>query len=276
MASWSLKRPPRRKAAFPSLRLRVNYCSPYNMSEPTHAVEQAATRGGLPVSPSLGPTLESAHLGSHPPLMDRRVAIISVLSVLLAGAAAVIARVLVTLIAFITNLSFYGRFSTQAVRAGRSSIGAFLRSLCRSSGLRLIVGFMGAIRISRDPRSWDSRGDGTGADAPEPHSTAADVSQATLSSHCHRNRRPVRGGRTNHRNRRARSDRSSASCLRRRPRSGRHCSRRELRPEWRRHSEVRCRRRCWQLSCCWIRDSAAIVRAGGTGEHDGGGIAVPV
>src|SRR6476646_3122586 len=82
------------------------------MTDPTHAVEQAATRGGLPVSPSLGPTLETEHLGTHPPLMDHRVLTISVLSVLLAGAAACIAWTLVTLIAFITNLSFYGRFST--------------------------------------------------------------------------------------------------------------------------------------------------------------------
>ena len=82
------------------------------MTDPTHAVEQAATRGGLPVSPSLGPTLETEHMGTHPPLVDRRVLLVSALSVLLACAAACIAWVLVTLIGFITTLSFYGRFST--------------------------------------------------------------------------------------------------------------------------------------------------------------------
>jgi H+/Cl- antiporter ClcA/CBS domain-containing protein len=82
------------------------------MNEPTHAVEKAATRGGLPVSPSLGPTLESEHMGTHAPLVDQRVLIVSVLSVLLAFAAAFIAWVLVTLINLITNLSFHGRLST--------------------------------------------------------------------------------------------------------------------------------------------------------------------
>src|SRR5438045_3115380 len=85
------------------------------MTEPTHAVEHAATRGGLPVSPSLGPTLETEHMGTHPPLVDQRVLIVSALSVLLAAAAAFIAWLLVTLIALITNLSFYGRVSIASV-----------------------------------------------------------------------------------------------------------------------------------------------------------------
>ncbi|HEY8751847.1 MAG TPA: chloride channel protein [Tepidisphaeraceae bacterium] len=110
------------------------------MNPPTHAVEQAATRGGLPVSPSLGPTLESAHLKPHPPLVDSRVVIISGLSILLAFAAAVIAWLLVSLISLITNISFYARFSTQAAAPTLEHWGAWVIVVPVIGGL--IVGFM--------------------------------------------------------------------------------------------------------------------------------------
>src|SRR5262249_19192820 len=78
-------------------------------------VEDASTTPGLPVSPSLGPTLEQARL--HTPaeagaaLVDRRVVLISALAILVAFAAAVIAQILMHLIWLITNISFHGRFS---------------------------------------------------------------------------------------------------------------------------------------------------------------------
>jgi CIC family chloride channel protein len=122
------------------MRPAVNYCSPYNMNPPTHAIEQAATRGGLPVSPSLGPTLEYANLQPHPPLVDSRVALISTLCVLLACVVAFIAWFLVVLISFITNLSFYGRFSTQTAAPTIDYWGAWVIVVPVIGAL--IVGFM--------------------------------------------------------------------------------------------------------------------------------------
>ena len=110
------------------------------MSEPTHAVEKAATRGGLPVSPSLGPTLESEHMGTHAPLVDQRVLIVSLLSVVLASAAAFIAWVLVTLINLITNLSFYNRLSTAHVDPTTAHWGIF--TIVVPVVGAVIVGFM--------------------------------------------------------------------------------------------------------------------------------------
>jgi len=110
------------------------------MSEPTHAVEKAATRGGLPVSPSLGPTLESEHMGTHAPLVDQRVLFVSLLSVVLASAAAFIAWVLVTLINLITNLSFYNRLSTAHVDPTTAHWGIF--TIVVPVVGAVIVGFM--------------------------------------------------------------------------------------------------------------------------------------
>ena len=81
------------------------------MDETGTTIEDAASRGGLPVSPSMGPVLRGERLAAHPPLVDRRVVLICVLSVLLALAAAAIAEGLLRLIYLITNLSFHGRLS---------------------------------------------------------------------------------------------------------------------------------------------------------------------
>jgi H+/Cl- antiporter ClcA/CBS domain-containing protein len=76
-----------------------------------HPVESASTTEALPISPSLGPTLAAAHLPIEVNLVDRRVVHISLLSILLGLAAAVIAKVLMSLIAVITNLVFFGKLS---------------------------------------------------------------------------------------------------------------------------------------------------------------------
>src|SRR5690349_13973650 len=75
-----------------------------------HEVERASTTDGLPVSMSLGPTLEAEAVPAQPSLVDGRVVFLCVVSIGLALAAAVVARGLTHLIGFITNLSFYGRF----------------------------------------------------------------------------------------------------------------------------------------------------------------------
>ena len=83
------------------------------MSDPTHQVEQAATRGGLPVSPSMGPAVQRAGVPGNPPLVDRQVLMMSVLSVMLALFAACVAEGLLRLIYLITNLCYHHAASVQ-------------------------------------------------------------------------------------------------------------------------------------------------------------------
>jgi H+/Cl- antiporter ClcA/CBS domain-containing protein len=71
-----------------------------------------ATTDALPIAPSLAPTLEAAHLPPRSTLVDRRVVFICGLSILLALAAGGIAQLLTRIIGLVTNLAFYGRFST--------------------------------------------------------------------------------------------------------------------------------------------------------------------
>src|SRR5665213_3406546 len=74
-------------------------------------VEGSSTTQGLPLSPSMGPALAMAEIPSTPLLVDRRVALISVLAFLIACAATAVAQILMWLIALITNLAFFGKAS---------------------------------------------------------------------------------------------------------------------------------------------------------------------
>ncbi len=85
------------------------------MTEPMHHVEKASTTAGLPVSPSMGLALEQAAVPAQPTLVDRRVVMISGLSILLAVVAAVVARLLIHLIALVTNIAFYQRWTFEVV-----------------------------------------------------------------------------------------------------------------------------------------------------------------
>ena len=92
---------------------------------------------GLPVAPSLGPALAREHIDAHQTLLDRRSMVICALAVLLALAAAVIAQVLTALIALITNISFYGRFSLVPHGPADNHLGLFV----------IVVPVLGAIII---------------------------------------------------------------------------------------------------------------------------------
>jgi len=59
----------------------------------------------------MGPALAMAQIPSTPLLVDRRVALISVLAFLIACAATAVAQILMWLIALITNLAFFGKAS---------------------------------------------------------------------------------------------------------------------------------------------------------------------
>ena len=110
------------------------------MSEEGKPIEQATTRGGLPVSPSMGPVLKQERLAAHSPLVDRRVAFISLLSVLLALGAALIAEGLLRLIWLITNLSFYGRSIAVPVDPSIVRLGLWVIVVPAIGGI--LVGFM--------------------------------------------------------------------------------------------------------------------------------------
>ncbi len=74
-------------------------------------IERASTTEGLPVSPSLGPTLQQASLRAPVEVAEvgSRVVGISAVSIALAVVAACVAQMLMRLIWLITNISFHGR-----------------------------------------------------------------------------------------------------------------------------------------------------------------------
>src|SRR3954469_14085660 len=84
---------------------------------PEHEIERASTTDGLPISPSLGPTLEAAAVPAQASLVDARVVLLSAVSIAVAIAAAFVAQILVRLIALVTNISFFGKFSTSVAHA---------------------------------------------------------------------------------------------------------------------------------------------------------------
>jgi CIC family chloride channel protein len=71
-----------------------------------------STTPGLPIAPSLGPVLDEAHVHTHRPLIDRRVCFVSLISIGLAVVATFVAQILTRLIGLVTNISFYGKIST--------------------------------------------------------------------------------------------------------------------------------------------------------------------
>src|SRR4051794_41060550 len=105
-----------------------------------HDVERASTTDGLPISPSLGPALELAHVPPQASLVDARVVLICGLAIVLAGCAAVVAQVLQRLIGLITNLSFFGRLSWEMTAPSPARLGLFVIVVPVIGGI--IVGLM--------------------------------------------------------------------------------------------------------------------------------------
>jgi H+/Cl- antiporter ClcA len=91
-----------------------------------HVVERASTTEGLPVAPSMGPGLATVPVGRQAAAIDARVVVICGLAVAVALAAAGVAQGLTRLIGLITNLAFYGRFSTDFVSPAGNHLGAWV------------------------------------------------------------------------------------------------------------------------------------------------------
>ncbi len=84
------------------------------------------TTEGLPVAPSLGPALLETRVPRQQSLVDGRVVYLCALSVLLAVAAGGVAQILTRLIALVTNLSFYGRFTAASISPAGHQLGAWV------------------------------------------------------------------------------------------------------------------------------------------------------
>src|SRR6476660_2342235 len=93
---------------------------------PARQVERSSTTEGLPVAPSMGPAMEVAEMAGQAALVDRRAVVIAAVCIVLAAAAALVAQGLVRLIAFITNLSFYGRASFKPVNPWEHHLGLWV------------------------------------------------------------------------------------------------------------------------------------------------------
>ena len=100
----------------------------------------ASTTGGLPVAPSMGPALDAAHVPHERAENHRRIVFISGLAILVAFGAGFVAVILMRLIGLITNLSFYGRFSTEFSSPADNHLGLWVILVPVVGGV--IVGIM--------------------------------------------------------------------------------------------------------------------------------------
>jgi CIC family chloride channel protein len=80
---------------------------------------------GLPVAPSLAPTLATVDAPPEYSPVDQRVVIISAMAVLVGIGAALLANVLTRLIGLITNVAYYGRVSTAFSAPSTERLGAW-------------------------------------------------------------------------------------------------------------------------------------------------------
>jgi CIC family chloride channel protein len=95
---------------------------------------------GIPISISLLPTLEAENIPQHFPVHKKRLFIVSLLSVLIAVCISFIAKFLIYLINFITNISFYGNWSLAHSTPANNSLGLFVIAIPAIGGI--IVGLM--------------------------------------------------------------------------------------------------------------------------------------
>jgi chloride channel protein, CIC family len=105
-----------------------------------HPVEASSTTNGLPIAPSMGPSLAAAHVQSHATAVGSRTLWICLLSILIAAAAAGVARVLIGLINLCTNLSFYGTVSAHNSSPAGNHLGLWVIVIPPIGGV--IVGLM--------------------------------------------------------------------------------------------------------------------------------------
>ena len=113
-------------------------------------IEKSSTTPGLPLTLSFGALIEGAQIERHHRALDRRSLWICVLCMALAVVVAPVARGLIALIGIITNLAFYGTFSTELTSPANSPlhygiivvpvVGSFVVGLMARYGSKAIRG----------------------------------------------------------------------------------------------------------------------------------------
>lgn len=95
---------------------------------------------GIPIAPSLDPTLEAEQFEQRKRFDKKRLLLISFVSVIVAALVSVFAKLLIYLIDLITNVAFYGNFSIEAVSPSDNHLGLFVIIIPAIGGV--IVGLM--------------------------------------------------------------------------------------------------------------------------------------
>ncbi|MEO8765340.1 MAG: chloride channel protein [Ginsengibacter sp.] len=83
-------------------------------------------KNGIPISISLNPTLEAENIRPQITRNKGRLVMIAFLAILIAIVISFIARFLVSLIDFVTNISFYGTFSLEHSSPSNNTLGLFV------------------------------------------------------------------------------------------------------------------------------------------------------
>src|SRR2546423_3695364 len=117
---------------------------------PVDDVVTGATTEGIPVAPSMGAALEVARVPPERALVDGRVVFISVLAVVIALAAGVVAQLLTRLIWLVTNVAFYRRFSVDYATPAGHHLGGWVVLVPVLGGG--VVGPMARYRSAGHPR----------------------------------------------------------------------------------------------------------------------------
>jgi CIC family chloride channel protein len=103
-------------------------------------LDRAATSEGVPVAPALAPAIESARMPAERSLLDGRTVLISAWAVGLAVVTGFVAQALQALIGLVTNLSFYGRLSTDFTSPAGNHLGLLVIAVPVAGGV--VVGLM--------------------------------------------------------------------------------------------------------------------------------------
>jgi H+/Cl- antiporter ClcA/CBS domain-containing protein len=128
MASFALLRAP----ICPRASRRLS-CAPHALppllemtpSAPDPERAHVAAGGALPISPALTSMLPPKAPRAYAPV-DRRVVLVALVAIVLAAACAGIAQILTALIGLVTNLAFYGRWSTAFSSPAGHHLGAWV------------------------------------------------------------------------------------------------------------------------------------------------------
>jgi CIC family chloride channel protein len=95
---------------------------------------------GIPVSVSLNETLETENFFPKPSFNKKRLITIAALAIVIAICISFVAKFLIYLISFVTNISFYGNFSIASASPANNTLGIWVIIVPAIGGL--IVGLM--------------------------------------------------------------------------------------------------------------------------------------